>query len=92
MAVNGQEKIGDKPREYLYHQAVLASGKKMIDLEMSLPPAEEFLNFPAEHINIRHLFCGEIKTVGDDPVSFIVNDIPNEPNGLLSLIDTLCAQ
>jgi len=87
MAVNGQEKIGDKPREYLYHQAVLASGKKMIDLEMSLPPAEEFLNFPAEHINISNLFRSEIETVGGNPIGFVVNDIPNEPNSFLSLVD-----
>jgi hypothetical protein len=61
MAVNGYEKIGDKSREYLHHQAVPASGKKMIDFEMLLPPAKEFLNVPAELINLRHLFCGEIR-------------------------------
>lgn len=87
MTVHGQKKIRNKSREYLHHQAVLASGKKLINVEMPLPPAKEFLDVPAELLNKRHLFCGEIETVGGDPVIFVVNDISNEPNSLLSLVD-----
>jgi hypothetical protein len=57
MTVNGQEKISNKPREYLHHQAVFAAGKKMTDLEVPLPPAKEFLDVPGEPITKRHLFC-----------------------------------
>jgi len=88
VTVNGQKKISNEAREYLYHQAVLASGKKMIDIEVPFPPGKEFLDVPAELINKRHLLCGQIETVGGNPVSFVVNCIANESNRLLSLIDT----
>jgi hypothetical protein len=70
-AINREEQIGDESRENLYHQAVLASGKKMRAIEVPVPPCKEFLNNPTELMYKRHLLRSQIKMVGGNPVGFI---------------------
>lgn len=57
VAVDGEKEISYQASEDLNHQAVFASGDKVIDPEVSLPPAEEFLYLPAELVNHSNLFC-----------------------------------
>jgi hypothetical protein len=46
VTVNGQKEISNETQEYLYHQTIFGSGKKMIELEVPFPPGKEFLNTP----------------------------------------------
>jgi hypothetical protein len=48
MGIDGQEQICDETAEYLSNQSIRASGDHMIDIEVLLPPSEEFLDVPAK--------------------------------------------
>ncbi len=58
MTVNCQQEIGNKTCEYLDHQAILASGKKMIDLKVLFSPGEEFFYVLVEFVNKCYLLGG----------------------------------
>jgi hypothetical protein len=58
LAINSKKEIGYKPREYLDHQSVSASSKKMINFKMPFPPGKKFLDVPAKLVHKGHILCG----------------------------------
>ena len=87
LAVKGQEEIGDEAGKDLHHQSVFAPGKKMIDMEMPLPPAKEGFDAPAELVHQGDLLGGQVETVGGNPVGNFFNLIANQPDRLVGLVD-----
>ena len=70
MEIDHQQKIGDQSTEQLHQEAVRVSGDEMIDFEVLFPPGEEDFNLPSERENEGDLLCGQILSVGSDPVFF----------------------
>jgi len=49
--INGKQQIGDKAGKNPYHEAILATGNQVIDLEVTLAPGKEFLDVPSEFMD-----------------------------------------
>ncbi len=79
MEIDHQQEIGDQSREQLHQEAMRVSGDlsacnaqagEMIDFEVLFPPGEEGFNLPSKRENEGDLSCGEVLSVGSDPVCF----------------------
>ena len=68
MEIDHQEEIGDQSTEQLHQDTVWVSGDEMIDLEVLFPLGEEGFNLPSERENEGDLPCGQVLSVGSDPV------------------------
>ena len=70
MEIDHQQKISDQSRKQLHQDTVRVSGDEMIDLEVLFPPGEEGFNLPSKRENEGDLLCGQVLSVGSDPVCF----------------------
>ncbi|MBT4263808.1 MAG: hypothetical protein HN580_28690 [Deltaproteobacteria bacterium] len=58
----------------------------MIDVQLTLPPAEEFFNIPAQFVDECNLLGSEIETVGGHPIVNSFYRIFNQPDRFYGLI------
>lgn len=86
MAIDGKEQTGDEPAEDLGHQPLSTSGYQVIDVEMLLPPPQEFLDVPARFVNERNLFVRQVESVRSDIVFNVIHMVTNDANWLFGLV------
>jgi hypothetical protein len=55
MAVDGKQQIGYESSKYLGHETMGTAGDQVIQVEVLFPPAEEYLDIPAELVNKRNI-------------------------------------
>ncbi len=70
MAIDCEQKVSDESREDLNHKAMLGSGYKVVNFQVSFPPSEKFLYVPAQLINLGDLFGSQVKTVCGHPILY----------------------
>lgn len=59
---------------------------------MAFPPAEESLDAPAQLIDLRDLFGGQVMTIGGYPIIFAVNTVTDKSQLFLGPVDALGAK
>ena len=78
MTIDGKEQVGYQSCKDLNHESMLAPGNQVVYLQMPLPPGEEVFYIPAELIGCRHLLRRKVMPVCGNPVSYIVDFIPDQ--------------
>ena len=66
MAINSKQEIRDQPREYLYHESILASGSQIVYPKIAFPPYKKIL---ADRGLVRYLYSA-ICTMGSSVAYF----------------------